>query len=340
MTELLGLTPGELAERLDGSGRARAVYRAIAEGQDPFEALTSGARRRLAAACSPTVAEVRACYPSSDGTLKLLLGFEDGRAVECVLIVGEDRTTACLSTQVGCARGCTFCRTATMGLVRNLSCAEIVAQVQVGLREVRDRSMPPLRNLVYMGMGEPLDNLDAVARSLAIITSGVGLGFGPRHVTVSSVGTTRRAIAAAAALPARLAWSLHAADDELRRTLVPTARRTVAELAADFYTAVDGTSLFVEVVLLDGVNDDDRAADAIVALFEGAPCEVRVNLLPMNPIDDAARGRPSGRADAFRDRLRRAGLFCMVRRPRGAERLAACGQLAVLTETDLPAGVD
>ena len=331
--ELLGLTPGELTEQLGGSGRARAVHRAIAAGFDPFRDahLAAGARRRLIEACAPTVADVAAVHVSGDGTLKLLLELPDGKAVESVLIVSPERTTLCVSTQVGCFRGCEFCRTATMGLVRNLDCAEIVAQVQAGFRVARLRTLPTLRNLVFMGMGEPLDNMNAVERSLEIITADDGLGIGARHVTVSTVGTSSSAIARAGHLPAQLAWSLHAADDEIRRALVPTAKRSVADLRDDLFAAVVSRPLFVEIVLIDGLNDDIGAADAVVALFDGAPCEVRVNLLPMNDIGTGFAPSPADTAAAFRDHLRGAGLFCMLRRSRGADRKAACGQLAVLS---------
>ena len=334
---VLGTSPEALAALLDGAGRSRRAYRLLRQGRDPFtdDREPAGARRRLADVCRPTAVEVRKTTCASDGTVKLLLGFEGGAAVETVLLAAEGRATLCVSSQVGCARGCRFCRTATMGLVRNLSCDEIVAQVVAGIREARERAVASPTNLVLMGMGEPLDNLDAVASALQIICADAGLAFAPRRVTVSTVGPSPAAVRRAARLPGHLAWSLHAADDELRRSLVPSARAPVAELRDAFGEVLAKTRapLFVEVALIDGVNDRPEDADALHRLLDGVDAEVRINLLPMNPIDASGDGtlRPSPIAavEAFRDRLRRAGYFCMVRRARGQDALAACGQLAV-----------
>ncbi|MCK6550936.1 23S rRNA (adenine(2503)-C(2))-methyltransferase RlmN [Myxococcota bacterium] len=341
---LLGLEPAELVTRLDGPGRARAVYAELRAGRDPFTSpgLMPGARARLARVASDDALAGNAVHRSADGTTKLLLGLRDGLAVEAVLIPEPSRTTLCVSSQVGCARGCTFCLTATMKLVRSLSAAEITAQVAAGLSVARELALPGLRNVVFMGMGEPLDNADAVRASLAVITgSGLGLGVGPGHVTVSTVGPSPSAIEGAADLPAHLAWSLHAADDTLRSALVPTARARVTELRDAFARALARRGkkepLFVEVTLLDGINDRDEDARAVAELFAGFGHEVRLNLLPMNPIDPsvlgpgarAQRPSPPERVEAFERHLRAAGFFTKVRRARGTEERAACGQLAV-----------
>src|SRR5262249_42588434 len=149
-------------------------------------------------------------------------------------IPGRARSTVCVSSQVGCARGCAFCLTATMGLVRSLGAGEIVAQVVLAARRIREAGLPPLRNVVYMGMGEPLDNLEAVAQSLRVLTDPYGLGLAPRHISVSTVGTSPRAIWEARHLGAHLAWSVHAADDGLRRRLVPTTRHPMSALRDAF----------------------------------------------------------------------------------------------------------
>lgn len=333
---LLSLSPGEVATRLGGSGRSRAVYRALSNGDDPFAdgSLAPGAQKRLAEALSPTAASVESTLASRDGTLKMLIRLGDGLAVEAVLIPSRSRSTLCVSSQVGCARGCDFCLTATMGLVRNLSCDEIVAQVVVALRVARDAELPALRNIVFMGMGEPLDNLSAVAASLSIITADECLGFGPRHMTVSTVGTTARAIERAATLPCRLAWSLHAADDAVRSGLIPTARASASALRDAFMNALDGSGrpLFVECCLIDGLNDRERDALALVELFRDVDVEVRVNLLALNPIGRPDLGpSPPDRVARFGDIVRTAGHFCTVRTPRGQLEGAACGQLAVVT---------
>lgn len=341
---LLGLAPSELVTRLDGPGRARAIYAELRAGRDPFTSpeLADGARARLARAASDDGLPVKAAHRAGDGTTKLFLGLDDGLAVEAVLIPEPSRTTLCVSTQVGCARGCTFCLTATMKLVRSLRAGEISAQVVAGLRVARDAALPVLRNVVFMGMGEPLDNLDAVRASLAVITgSGLGLGIGWGHVTVSTVAPSPRMVLAAEDLPAHLAWSLHAANDALRAKLVPTTRHGVAELRDAFAEVLARRGkrepLFVELTLLDGINDRDEDAQAVVELFAGFDHEVRLNLLPMNPIDDGVLGpdaraqRPSSpeRVRTFEQHLRDAGFFTKVRRPRGIEERAACGQLAV-----------
>jgi 23S rRNA (adenine2503-C2)-methyltransferase len=338
---LLALSPAELGERLGGVGRAKAVYGALRRGRDPFAAgvLAPGARRRLIAVAGPTALRISAVSSSADGTRKLLLSLADGRAVEAVLIPTEGRTTLCLSTQVGCARGCCFCATGRMGLLRNLTCDEIVGQVVLaqGLVSAEANGAPPIKNLVLMGMGEPLDNLRAVRLALEGITAEAGLGFGRRHVTLSTVGPSPEAVRAALGLPAHLAWSLHAADDDLRRRLVPTARHGVRALLEAFraLSQLRGDPLFVEITLIDGLNDATHHAERVVDLFRGYPTEVRVNLLPMNAQHEVPRGAlsasPPERVDAFGAVLHQAGHRVIVRRPRGASDRAACGQLALLS---------
>lgn len=331
MTSLLGLTPEALAVRLESPGRARNVFRLLTRGRDPFEALPTRARQRLAAAVQMMPLSLRASSRAADGTVKLLLELEDGARVETVLIPEKSRTTICVSTQVGCARGCRFCLTATMMLQRNLRADEIVGQVFAGIRGVQSLGLPPLRNIVFMGMGEPLDNPDATRTALEILTT--GFGFGPRHVTVSTVAPSPRAVARLAGWPAHVAWSLHAADDDVRRRLIPTARSSVRELL-DAFAALSLRSLFVEVALMDGVNDRPEDADRIARLFDGFPAEVRLNLLPMNRIREVGSSLEPSRAaavQAFQNRLREAGYFCIRRRARGTDADAACGQLATLS---------
>lgn len=331
MRSLYGMVPDALAAALGGDGRAQAVMAVLRRGGDPFvdEALAPGARARLAAAATPTTLSILSETCADDGTVKRLLGLADGRAVEMVLIPASGRTTLCVSTQVGCARGCTFCLTATMGLVRGLSAEEIVGQVVHGLAAVRARSMPPLRNVVFMGMGEPLDNVEAVQASLAVITGSRGLGIGPRHVTVSTVGPSVEKVQALRGMPARVAWSLHAADPQVRQHLVPTARATPAQLRDALAGVLDGAPLFVEVTLVAGVNDRDEDARGVVELFRGFPSEVRVNLLPVNETNRGHRPSAPERVEAFQRIVIEGGLFTTVRTARGAEQRSACGQLAV-----------
>lgn len=329
MVDLEGLTPEELAEVLGGSGRARSIWNAMLRGVDPVEDASASAalRSRFREAIRPVHLAVERRDIATCGATKLRYVLEDGKRIETVLIPSARRTTVCVSTQAGCARGCLFCLTATMGLERGLTPAEIVGQVTAAIREARQRDLPPVRNVVYMGMGEPLDNWEAVDRSLRILCSPRALGLGAAHVTVSTVGTSPEAILATRRVPVQMAWSLHAVDDELRRKLVPTARHSTVELRHAFLQR--GASLFVEVALMEDVNDALRHADELAEFLRPFTVPVRVNLLPMNPGRGGLVASSEARATAFRQRVRERGFFCAIRRPRGVEASAACGQLVV-----------
>lgn len=333
---LLSLDALQLAEALGGPGRAKTIFGLLRRGEDPFTWHGMGRRaaERLRAVSQPTSIEPVFQTVASDGTLKARLRLGDmasDEAVESVLIPTVRRTTLCVSSQVGCARGCVFCLTGTMGLRKNLTPDQILAQVSWGLAEARSRALPPLRNVVFMGMGEPLDNAAAVHSTVSRLTAASGWGFSPRHVTVSTVGPSVEAIRKLAAMPAQLAWSVHAGREEVRRKLIPTARQPVEALRDAFAEILlsRGDSLFAEVTLLDGVNDRVEDAIAMATLLRPLPGETRVNLLPMNPIGNALGGSGEGRVSAFADCLREHGLFCTVRAGRGADRGAACGQLSV-----------
>lgn len=334
MQALFGLTPAALGEKLGSSARAATIWRAVRSGLDPFApgVLDPGARSRLTEHCRPTIIETRQTTEAPCGTRKWLVGLHDGRAIETVLIPNRSRSTVCVSSQVGCARGCIFCATATMGSVRSLTSEEIVGQVVLAIREARRAGLPPLRNVVLMGMGEPLDNLGAVRDAAFLCATGQGLGIGSGHVTLSSVGTTPTRIAELVDVPVRIAWSVHAADDAVRRYLVPTTRHPMATLRDAFVDLMHrrGDLLFVEVALAAGINDSLADADALASLLQPFDGAVRVNLLPLNQARDALH--PSGEkvVRVFQDRLRERGYFCMVRRPRGAASQSACGQLAVV----------
>lgn len=270
---------------------------------------------------------------AADGTEKLLLRLHDGNTVECVLIPEGERTTLCVSTQVGCPVACLFCASGMAGVQRNLARGEIIEQV------LHAADLLPagrqLTNLVVMGMGEPMLNLDALLPALQRIHDPLGIGMGARRITVSTSGYPRQMQRFAAADPSyNLAVSLHAADDELRRRLVPTARHPVREItaAAQAYFGHKGREVTYEVVLLEGLNDRPEDALALVELLGTAPCTV--NLIPWNPVAEIASKhdlhRPSPvRVDAFAASLRRGGLKVTVRRQRGSDRSAACGQLRV-----------
>lgn len=288
-------------------------------------------RQGLAGALPVRSTTVAQAELAADGTEKLLLRLFDGETVECVLIPDGDRTTLCVSTQVGCPVACVFCASGMAGVKRNLTSGEIVEQVlHARSRLPADR---PLTNLVVMGMGEPLLNLAGLLPALQRIHDEQGIGMGARRITVSTSGYPRQMTEFAAADPSyNLAVSLHAADDDLRRRLVPTARHPVAEIvaAAHDYFGQKGREVTYEVVLLENVNDRPQDAAAMVDRLAGLPCTV--NLIPWNPVPELAAERnlrrpAPARVDAFAAMLRRGDLKVTVRRQRGADRSAACGQL-------------
>ncbi len=273
--------------------------------------------------------------PSSDGTEKLLLRLHDGESVECVIIPDGERVTLCISTQVGCPVGCIFCASGLAGVRRNLSSGEIVEQVLWGLDTLSERSNPSyaqFSNLVVMGLGEPMLNLDNLLPALDRIHDPDGIGLGARRITVSTSGYPDRIDRFSEAEHAySLAISLHAADDRLRKRLVPTATADVAELlaAAKRFFARNRREVTFEIVLLDGVNDRSDDADALIRLLKGFACTV--NLIPWNPVDqiETLRRPAAGRVENFASRLRHGGLNVTLRRQRGADKSAACGQLRI-----------
>jgi 23S rRNA (adenine2503-C2)-methyltransferase len=271
---------------------------------------------------------------SSDGTTKFLLRLNDGRHIEAVFIPDTPNQTFCISTQVGCAMACGFCLTGKMGLVRHLSAGEIAGQVRVLARETGLRGHP--FNIVLMGMGEPLHNYDATMRALRIVADEQGLAVAPRRVTLSTVGLVPaiRKLADEPVMP-NLAISLHATTDEQRDALVPINRKyplsELMEACRTFPLRRRGRITF-EYVLLDGVNDTPADARRLVRLLEGVPG--KVNLLPLNAADGIPFSRPAdARVNAFASVLAEAGVTVSVRKSRGRDIRAACGQLLVERES-------
>lgn len=274
-------------------------------------------------------------YASDDGTTKFVLTLSDGRAVESVLIPEEDRTTLCVSTQIGCTLDCGFCLTGTMGLQRNLRAAEILMQVLIARHYSHAR---PITNLVFMGMGEPLANMDALVASIRRLTNATwGLGFSPRRITVSTAGLASR-LKDLAPLGVNLAVSLNATTDEQRSRLMPAANRlhSLRSLmtACRAYPLRPHRRLTFEYVLLGDVNDRPEDARRLAALVRGL--RSKVNLIPFNPFPGSLYRRPSDeRVTMFQEILRQAGLDAFVRRSRGRDVLGACGQLGSLS-TEIP----
>ncbi len=268
---------------------------------------------------------------SSDGlTRKFLLRLADGQTIETVLMGYEGRHTACLSTQAGCAMGCVFCATGQMGFVRHLQPGEIVAQARHAQLALRAAGHGGLRNLVLMGMGEPLHNYDAVMTALEIITDRRGLNIGPGRITISTVGVVPGILRMAAEKrPYNLAVSLHGATEEERSALVPVSQRwPLAELmdACHTYFATTKRRIFFEWTLIAGTNDSPAQAERLVALLKGL--DAHVNLIPLNPTGGfAGTATQSDAAKRFKQVLQAAGIPSTVRQRRGIDVAAGCGQL-------------
>ncbi len=263
-----------------------------------------------------------------DGTRKLQLRLADGTAVETVLIPEEGKLTQCVSTQVGCAVGCLFCRSGKDGLVRNLTADEIVGQIQVARSLHADGEQ--LRNVVFMGIGEPLHNLEEVKRALDLIGHPKGLDLSTRRITVSTVGSVRGLDRLAKMTDGSLALavSLHAADDETRRRLVPWATDPLRDLVAALkrFPLAKRRRITIEYVMVKGINDAPDMARKLVRLL--SPLKVKVNLLPLNPHDRTDLEPPDADAVArFQEILMAKGLSVFLRKRRGEDIGAACGQL-------------
>ncbi|HLZ46906.1 MAG TPA: 23S rRNA (adenine(2503)-C(2))-methyltransferase RlmN [Gemmatimonadales bacterium] len=341
MIDLLSLAPAAakasleawLAQRGEPAYRLRQVLprlwqRPVGRWADATD-LPAELRTALDEACPLTRLTLRLHQQSSDGTEKFLWALEDGEAIESVLIPEGKRRTLCISSQAGCALGCVFCATGRMGFRRNLTAGEIAGQV----RELILRN-PPLKptNIVFMGMGEPLVNWDAVDTTLTILNQADGLGIGARHITVSTVGILPN-LAKFAARPEqfRLAVSLHAPTTALRLELMPIERKyTLPELMNALTQFRRRVTL--EYVLIGGKNDALETADALAKLAQRL--EAMVNLLPLHP-GGAPDLTPSTHAQmlAFERRLKQNGVEAVLRRSRGLDISAACGQLRVEAET-------
>lgn len=267
---------------------------------------------------------------STDGlTRKFLLRLQDGQVIETVLMGYDHRHTVCVSTQAGCAMGCVFCATGQMGFVRHLRPGEIVAQVLHAQRVLRQ--MDPrrrLRNLVLMGMGEPLHNYEAVIHALGIISDVRGIGIGPSKIAISTVGVVPSILRLAAEnQPYRLAVSLHGSNEEERSALVPASKKwSLAELisACRKYGELTQNRIFFEWTLIDGQNDSHETALRLIKLLEGI--DAHINLIPLNPTG-GYHGAASERGHAFQRILREAGFPCTFRQRRGIDVAAGCGML-------------
>ena len=264
---------------------------------------------------------------AADGTRKLLIRLADGEQIESVIIPTDGRVTLCISSQAGCAMGCTFCATALMGLHRNLGAAEILGQVSAARRELS--ADEALTNYVFMGMGEPLANYPRLSRTLDTMTAEWGMGISPRRVTVSTVGLVPMMERLLTDFQVNLAVSLHATTDELRDRIAPINKRyPLAELigACRDLPMQRRRRIMFEYVMLDGVNDSPEDARRLNKLL--APLRAKVNLIFFNPFDGSSfKPSPRARVEDFQAILHRGNLTATIRESRGQDIAAACGQL-------------
>lgn len=275
---------------------------------------------------------------SKDGCVKFLLELFDKETIESVLIPKEDRVTLCVSTQVGCKMGCSFCCTATQGFVRDLKASEIVSQVTLvndyATKELNyktdDSGVRAISNLVYMGMGEPLDNLEAVIKSIEILSDDNGMGFGLRKITVSTCGLIPKMEDFKRRSGARLAISLNAVDDELRNRLMPVNKKYSIDRLINCIKGMyirPHDFITIEYIMFEGLNNTTKDAEKLAEYLEGLP--VKVNLIPFNPHSGSEElKRPSDKSMyEFYDYLAGKGVICNVRHSRGLDIGGACGQL-------------
>ncbi|MEW5734438.1 MAG: 23S rRNA (adenine(2503)-C(2))-methyltransferase RlmN [Thermodesulfobacteriota bacterium] len=336
-TDILGLSRDDLtawfAEKNEPAWRAdqvmRWLHRRNARSFSEMTDIAKGLRETLAESFVIPEPEEAGKAVSEDGTVKYAFSLRDGRRIESVLIPERGHCTLCVSSQVGCAMGCAFCRTGSLGLTRNLAASEIIGQV----RAVRRMMEKPetLTNLVFMGMGEPLANYANLVRAVNILTGNEwGMGFGSRHVTVSTVGLANRIPDLSRDTPANLAVSVNAADDETRQRIMPVNRTypLAALLAAchDFFLR-PGRRITFEYVLLKDLNDSERDARNLARLLSHIPA--KINLIAYNPHPESPFARPDeDRVLAFQKVLTDRNFTAMLRKSKGADILAACGQLA------------
>ena len=334
---LLDLTLEELRKELESLGEPayRAyqvwewVWKHLATDFAKMTNLPATLRDRLSERFFLDPFSVLARESDEEGTEKVLLGLADGTSIEAVLIREEDRRTVCISTQVGCPVGCTFCATGQMGFVRNLSAGEIAGQVLHFARSLKEKG-ERVTHMVVMGMGEPLLNYEATLKALLNLNDARGFGLGARRITISTVGVVPGILRLAQeGRQFNLAISLHAPDDELRAELVPLAANwPIAQVlsAAEAYSLATGRRVTFEYVLLGGVNDSLKHARKLATLLRGKLAHV--NLIPFNPAPGLPFRRPEeGQVELFRQELLAQGIDVTVRRSRGVKIQAGCGQL-------------
>ncbi|NLC28146.1 MAG: 23S rRNA (adenine(2503)-C(2))-methyltransferase RlmN [Campylobacteraceae bacterium] len=345
-TSLYDFTKDELSKLVSPSFRANQIYKWIYQSYaNSFEEMTNvpkNIRESLAEKFTLNPLKLIKEEKSKDGSVKLLFGLHDGHTIESVLlpmkeeIVDEDgkrvrhsRFSVCVSSQVGCKIGCTFCFTAKGGFVRNLSAGEIVAQV-LTIKKLFNIEAQRRVNVVYMGMGEPLDNLDNVTKAVKIFADIDGLSISPRRQTISTSGLSRQIDKLGEMdLGVLLAISLHAVDDEMRQELMPINKAYNISSIIDAVKAfpIDARKrVMFEYLVIDGLNDSAQSAKKLVKLLHGI--KAKINLIYFNPHEGSRYGRPTLESmENFQDYLLSHGMICTIRQSKGLDISAACGQL-------------
>lgn len=342
MKELCGQTVEELKLWMEQQGekpfRAAQVLEWVYQKRaSSFEAMTNLGkefRAKLAGEWRfPLLKQLRALHSDDQETIKFLWELPDGKRVESVLILSGDRRTVCISCQVGCPARCAFCASGREGLKRNLSPAEIVEQVLHIDRFLQEKG-ERVSHLVFMGMGEPMENYEAVVKAIEIFNAPYGLNISQRRITISTVGVVegiRRL--ASEPLKVNLVLSLHAPNQHLRKKIIPYARKYPLEeilLAMDEYALATKRDITYEYTLLAGINDGVEQAEELAQLLKGKQCTV--NLIPYNPVEGLRLHRPERiNVETFRGILDNAGLNTTWRYTKGKDIAAACGQLALQT---------
>ena len=343
--QLTGLSQPELISFVETLGepayRGRQLFAALQHRRlrsfDEMTDVPKQLRVRLNEVAQAATLKVTSQYLSNDGTRRYLMKTHDGLPVETVFIPEERRDTICFSSQSGCPLQCTFCLTAKLGLLRSLTAGEIVEQIVIALNDAYGTGVKPPRgtNLVAMGAGEPLLNLDALLKALRVMADPNGLHIVPNRVTVSTAGVVPRILDLATVSDRpHLAISLAAPTDELRNELMPINKRWPLEDLLNACKVFEkslkpGERLTFEYVMLDGVNDSDEQARQLANLLNRHGIKAKVNLIPHNPAEPLPyQPSPAETVDRFKDILESKGIHTYVRRPRGRDIFAACGQLA------------
>ena len=332
MIDLRSMTLEELTAWLKEQGepafRAKQIFHWLYRGVTSFDEmsdLSKALRQKLAGQCFLTVPKVvRKQVSKLDGTIKYLWELSDGNCIETVLMRYQHGNTVCISCQVGCRMGCAFCASTLAGKVRDLTPAEMIAQVLFTQLD----SGEPISNIVLMGIGEPLDNFDTVMKFLTLVNHPEGLNIGMRHISLSTCGLTDKIDKLAQyGLQLTLSVSLHAPDDETRSKIMPVNRSVGVEKLMETcrrYFQTTGRRISYEYAMIDGVNDSDWQADLLASLLKGTPGHV--NLIPLNDVEESPL-KPSRRVAAFQKRLEHHGITVTVRRKLGGDIDASCGQL-------------